>query len=219
MSPSSLSVESPHRGQPVYAAGQPLADARAALILLHGRGASAGDILMLAQELYHPHYAYLAPQAAGNSWYPLSFLSPIQQNEPWLSSALEAVDALVRQVETGGIPLDRIVLGGFSQGACLASEYAGRNPSRYGGLLLFSGGLIGPPGGLSTYRGDMQGTPVFLGCSDVDFHIPSQRVLETVQVFESLAASVTYRLYPQMGHTINRDEIEQARALLRQVGA
>lgn len=206
-----------HSGQAVLAAGERLSNAWAAMILIHGRGASASDILMLGEELYHPQFAYLAPQAAGNTWYPYSFLAPVQQNEPWLSSALETVAAVVQQVEDAGIAANRIVVGGFSQGACLASEFVARNPQRYGGLLMFSGGLIGPPGGLRSYRGDLAGTPVFLGCSDVDPHIPKDRVLESAQILEDLGGSVTHRLYPGMGHTVNRDEIDQARAIVRLV--
>ncbi|HNS02932.1 MAG TPA: dienelactone hydrolase family protein [Anaerolineae bacterium] len=206
-----------HQGQPAAAAGQALAQAQAALILLHGRGANAPGILLLAEELYHPAYAYLAPQAAGNSWYPYTFLAPLEQNEPWLSSALARVGEVVAQVEGAGIPAERIVLGGFSQGACLASEYLARNARRYGGLLAFSGGLIGPPGTPRAYTGDLEGTPVFLGCSDVDAHIPKVRVEETASVLQGMGAQVALRLYPGMGHTINADEIAQARTLLRGV--
>ena len=208
-----------HRGQPVYTAGERLSNAWAAMVLVHGRGASASDILLLGEELYHPQFAYLAPQAAGNTWYPYSFLAPIAQNEPWLTSALETVAAVVQQVEDAGIDARRIVVGGFSQGACLASEFVARNPRRYGGLLAFSGGLIGPPGGLRTYSGDLGGTPVFLGCSDVDPHIPQERVLESAQILEALGGDVVYRLYPGMGHTVNRDEIDRARVIVRAVVA
>lgn len=204
-----------HQGQPLARAGQPLDQAQAALILLHGRGATAASILLLAEELYHPAYAYLAPQAAHNSWYPYTFLAPTPQNEPWLSAALERVGQLVEQIEAAGMPAERIVLGGFSQGACLASEFIARNARRYGGLIGFSGGLIGPLGMARAYAGSLEGTPVFLGCSDVDGHIPKARVEETADVLEGLGAQVTMRLYPGMGHTINADEIEQARALLR----
>ncbi len=206
-----------HQAQPIAHAGQPLDQAQAALILLHGRGASAADILLLAEELYHPAYAYLAPQAANNTWYPYTFLAPMQQNEPWLSWALQRAGELVALVEAAGIPAERIVLGGFSQGACLASEFMARNARRYGGLLAFSGGLIGPPGAPRAYAGSLDGAPVFLGCSDVDPHIPKARVEETAAVLAGLGAQVTMRLYPGMGHTINADEIEQAGALLHAV--
>lgn len=206
-----------HRGQGLAHAGQPLDQAQAALILLHGRGANAASILLLAEELYHPSFAYLAPQAANNTWYPYTFLAPLQQNEPWLSAALDRVGEVVATVEAAGVPAERIVLGGFSQGACLASEFMARNARRYGGLVPFSGGLIGPPGTPRAYAGSLDGTPVFLGCSDVDAHIPKERVEETAAVLANLGAQVTMRLYLGMGHTINADEIEQARALLRAV--
>lgn len=206
-----------HQTQSIPQAGQPLDQAQAALILLHGRGASAADILLLAEELYQPAYAYLAPQAANNTWYPFTFLAPMQQNEPWLSSALARVGEVVATVEAAGVPAQRIVLGGFSQGACLASEFLARHARRYGGLLAFSGGLIGPPGTPRAYAGSLDGTPVFLGCSDVDPHIPKARVEETAAVLESIGAQVTMRLYPGMGHTINTDEITHARALLQNV--
>jgi len=206
-----------HQGQPLAHAGQRLDQAQAALLLLHGRGADAPSILLLAEELYHPTYAYLAPQAANNTWYPYTFLAPMTQNEPWLSSALARVGEIVATVEAAGIPAERIVLGGFSQGACLASEFMARNARRYGGLLAFSGGLIGPPGTPRAYAGDLDGTPVFLGCSDVDAHIPKARVEETAAVLQGMGAIVTLRLYPGLGHTINGDEIAHARALLRTV--
>ena len=188
------------------------------MILLHGRGATAPSILLLAEELYHPAFAYLAPQAAGDTWYPYTFLAPIRNNEPWLSSALSAVGDAVAQVEAAGIPTERIVLGGFSQGACLAAEFVARNARRYGGLLVFSGGLIGPPGTPRDYSGSLDGTPIFLGCSDSDPHIPKERVEESAEVFERMGASVTKKLYPNMGHTIMPDEINVAREIVRVVG-
>jgi len=206
-----------HQGQPLAHAGQALEQAQAALLLLHGRGADAPSILLLAEELYHPAYAYLAPQAANDTWYPYTFLAPMAQNEPWLGSALARVGEVVAAIEAAGIPAERIVLGGFSQGACLASEFMARNARRYGGLLAFSGGLIGPPGTPRAYAGDLDGTPVFLGCSDVDAHIPKARVEETAAVLQGMGAIVTLRLYPGLGHTINGDEIAHARALLRTV--
>lgn len=207
-------VLDPHAGQPVLIAGKPLAEASGALILIHGRGATAESILDLADYLPHPDLAYLAPQAADYTWYPYSFLSPLERNEPYLSSALARVAAVVAQVEAAGIPPARIVLGGFSQGACLASEYVARHAQRYGGLLVFSGGLIGPEGAPRDYAGTLAGTPVFVGCSDVDPHIPIDRVRETADVLTRLGARVDSRVYPRMGHTINQDEIDAAAALV-----
>ncbi len=203
-----------HRGGPVLAAGTPLEQAHGALIMVHGRGASAESILTLAPELDTPGIAFLAPQANGGTWYPFSFMAPLAQNEPFLTSALATVGDLVAYVEQSGIPVERIALLGFSQGACLASEFAARNPRRYGGLIAFSGGLIGPPGTPRDYPGSLDGTPVFLGCSDVDAHIPKERVLETEEALRNLGAAVTAKLYPGMGHTVNEDEIEHARAIL-----
>ena len=210
---------SPHDNQPILRTGQPLAEAQAALILVHGRGATAESILELADYLPHPAMAYLAPQAAGNTWYPYSFLMPMEQNEPYLSSALARLGALLDEVERAGIPAERVVLAGFSQGACLASEFVARHARRYGGLLAFSGGLIGPPGTLRAYEGAMHGTPVFLGCSDIDPHIPLARVNETAEVLARLGAAVDKRIYPRFGHTINQDEIDAAAALVAALGS
>ena len=203
-----------HQNQPVVTRGRPLAAASAAMILVHGRGATAVSIMELADLLPHPGMAYLAPQAANDTWYPYSFMNPMEQNEPYLSSALARLESLVAEVEAAGIPAEKIVLAGFSQGACLASEFAARNARRYGGLLLFSGGLIGPPGTARSYDGSLDGTPVFIGCSDVDFHIPLERVRETTAVLTELGAAVTEKIYPGMDHTIIQDEIDQARHLL-----
>lgn len=205
-----------HQGQPVYTRGVPLAEARAAMILLHGRGATANSILSLADDLAHPAVAYLAPQAVGNVWYPYSFLMPIKQNEPNLSSALATVDVLVEHVlET--LPAERMLIGGFSQGACLTLEYVARHPRRFGGVLAFSGGLIGPDGTPRDYPGNFEGTPVFIGCSDVDHHIPKARVLESADVLTRMGAAVDSRIYPGMGHLINSDEIAAAQQILQSV--
>lgn len=206
---------SPHRGQPVLAAGRPLEEAEAAMIMVHGRGAGAEDILSLAGELGRPELAYLAPQAAGYTWYPYSFMAPIEQNEPGLSSGLEVLGDLVRHLEDHGIPPERTVLLGFSQGACLSLEYAARNARRYGGVVALSGGLIGPPGTPRDYAGSFEGTPVFLGCSDRDPHIPKARVDESAEVFRRRGAEVTERIYPAMGHTVNEDELSFVRDLVR----
>ena len=203
-----------HQGQTLLQQGKPLNEAKAAMILVHGRGATAVSILDLAEVLPHPEMAYLAPQAQGNTWYPQSFLAPMPQNEPWLSSALQAVADAVATVEASGIPAERLIIGGFSQGACLASEFVARNARRYGGLLIFSGGLIGPPGTPRNYEGSLAGTPVFLGCSDVDFHIPVERVEETAVTLTHLGATVNKKIYPNMGHTIIQDEIDQAQKIV-----
>lgn len=204
----------PHQNQPILAAGKALGQAKAALILVHGRGATAESILTLGNELYHDDFAYLAPQAAGNTWYPYSFMVPIPDNEPGITSALAAVSQVVEQVTAAGIPHERIILGGFSQGACVALEFLARNARRYGGALGFSGGLIGPDGTLREYGGALDGTPVFLGCSDVDFHIPKERVVFTAELLKKLGGEVTMRLYPGMGHTVNQDEIDFGRQMV-----
>lgn len=198
----------------VLAAGSPLGQATAAMILVHGRGATAEDILSLGRELGRPDLAYLAPQAEGYSWYPYSFLAPMERNEPGLSNGLALLGHLVERLEAEGIPPERTVLLGFSQGACLSLEYAARNARRFGGLAALSGGLIGPPGTPRDYPGSLDGTPVFLGCSDRDPHIPLQRVQESTQVLERMGGDVTERIYPGMGHTVNEDEIERVRTLL-----
>lgn len=206
--------EDPHRDVRVARAGAPLNRANAAMVMLHGRGADAADMLVLAEVLGFPDLAYLAPQAAGRSWYPYSFLAPLEQNEPFLSSALEMLDRLVSELGREGLALERLVLFGFSQGACLAVEYAARRACRYGGVVGLSGGLIGPDGTPRDYAHALDGTPVFLGCSDVDPHIPVARLHETARVLERLGGMVAKRIYPAMGHTINDDEVRQVRGLL-----
>jgi phospholipase/carboxylesterase len=207
-------VIGPHRGQPVHVAGEPLQSARAAMILMHGRGASAEDILTLVPELDQSGFAYLAPQAAGHTWYPYSFLAPLSNNEPWLSSALSVIASLLGTIAEAGIPPERTILLGFSQGACLSLEFAARNARRYGGLAGLSAGLIGPDGTPRDYQGSLEGTPVFLGCSDVDFHIPKQRVQQSAEVLRRLGGDVTMRLYPGMGHMVNEDEIQFVRGMM-----
>jgi phospholipase/carboxylesterase len=207
--------ESIHAGQPVLTAGEPLKTARAAMVLAHGRGATAESILSLAAELDQPGFVYLAPQAAGNSWWPQRFMEPIASNEPWLSSALAAVDSVLSRLAQASIPLELTMLLGFSQGACLILEYAARNARRYGAVAGLSGGLVGPDGTPRDYAGSLAGTSVFLGCSDVDFHIPKERVLHTAEVLSRLGAVVTTRLYPDMDHTVSEDEIEQVKVMMR----
>jgi predicted esterase len=197
--------------------GVPLDRAGGAVVLLHGRGGTAEDILSLAHALSEPEFAYVAPQAPGNTWYPQSFLAPIDENEPALSHALATVDAVVGAIAQAGIPPERVVLIGFSQGGCLALEYTARNARRYGGVAGLSSGLIGPPGASHTYPGSLAGTPVFLGCSDVDVHIPEWRVHESTAVLRGLGAQVTERIYPGMGHLINDDEIAHVQRLVQGV--
>jgi predicted esterase len=200
----------------VVQAGEPLDKARAAMILLHGRGASAEDIMTVAAQLTHTGFAYLAPQAAGNAWYPNPFTAPLETNEPYLSSALEVVETLLARVEET-IPAQRVILLGFSQGACLALEFAARHARRYGGVVGLSGGLIGPDGTPRDYPGDFAGSPAFLGCSDVDPHIRADRVLEAGEVFERMGAHLTVRLYPGMGHTVNQEEIDSVRQIVEAI--
>jgi predicted esterase len=214
---SSDLAQNPHYGQPVRAEGEPLERARAAMLMVHGRGARAEDILTLAVPLAMPGVAFLAPQAAENAWYPNRFLVPVEQNEPWLSSALGRIAEVLRQIHNAGIPLERTFLLGFSQGACLALEFTARNARRYGGIAGLSGALIGAEDAPRDYPGSLAGTPVFLGCSDIDHHVPKERVHLTAQVLGRLGAVVTERLYPNMGHTTNPDEIEFVRGMMQNV--
>jgi phospholipase/carboxylesterase len=185
-----------------------------AMILLHGRGATAESMLTLADAFAQPGFAYLAPQAPDHTWYPYSFLAPYEQNEPALSRALAIVEDLLRGVTRKNIPLERTVLLGFSQGGCLALEFAARNARRYGAVVGLSAGLIGPKDAPRNYAGSLAGTPIFIGCSDVDSHIPIWRVHESARVLRDLGANLTERLYPGMGHTINDDEIRHVTELI-----
>ncbi len=207
--------QNPHQDQPLLTAGEPLAKAKAAMVMIHGRGADAHSILELTREFDQPGFAYLAPQAADGTWYPNRFLAPLASNEPWLSSALAAVANTLAQVKQTGLPPNRTILLGFSQGACLALEFAARHAQRYGGVVGLSGGLIGPDGTPRNYSGSLAGTPVFLGCSDVDFHIPKERVEASAEVLKKLGGEVTVRLYPGMGHTVNQDEAEFVSQLMK----
>ena len=210
-------TSNPHQNQPILQQGKPLAEAKTAMILVHGRGATAQGILELRSVLTHPEMAYFAPQAAGNTWYPYSFLAPVTQNEPGLSSGLQAIADAVAYVNAANIPTEKVIIGGFSQGACLASEFVARNAQRFGGLLVLSGGLIGPPGTPRNYRGSLDGTPVFIGCSDVDFHIPVERVEETAVTLTNLGATVNKKIYPNMSHTIIKGEIDEAQKIINAV--
>lgn len=207
----------PHTGQPVAIAGKPLAESRAAMIMVHGRGAAPRNILELVPVFDDPDFTYLAPAAANNTWYPFSFMAETAKNEPGITSGLTVLDGLVNEVVEKGIAKENIVLLGFSQGACLAAEFAVRHAGRYGGVIVYSGGLIGPPGTMWPYEGAFDGTPVFIGCSDVDAHIPMARLVESVAVFKRMGAAVTERFYPGMGHLINDDEIDFTRGLMRAI--
>ena len=200
-------------GQRIVQGGDPLASARAAMILLHGRGASAEDIMTIAAEIQRPGWAYLAPQAAGSAWYPNPFTAPLERNEPYLSAALDMLSNLVQRVEAT-VPAQRVVLLGFSQGACLTLEWAARHARRYGAVVGLSGGLIGPDGTPRDYPGSFDGTPAFLGCSDVDPYIGKERVIEASEVFQRMGARATLRLYPGMAHTVSAEEIAEVRALV-----
>jgi phospholipase/carboxylesterase len=201
-------MASPHQDQPLATTGTPLAAASAALVLVHGRGATAESILQMSSEFQQDGVAYLAPQAARRTWYPNPFTAPVESNEPGRSSGLQAVGDAVSRAREAGIPRERIMILGFSQGACLASEFVARNPARYGGLVALSGGLIGETIDADDFDGNLEETPVFFGCSDVDPHIPEERVHESAAVFERLDGDVTTRIYEGMGHGVNRDEIE-----------
>lgn len=203
-----------HGDQPVRTAGAPLERANAAVIMLHGRGATAEGMLGMVREFPTESIAYRAIQAAGNTWYPQSFMAPIEANEPALTSALRAVHWEIEALTDTDIALDRIALLGFSQGACLAAEYAARNARRYGGVMALSGGLIGPEGLDREYEGSFDGMPAFFGCSDVDPHIPLERVKETTAIYSDLGANVDERIYEGMGHTVNQDELAAVRELL-----
>lgn len=205
-----------HADSPVLQAGAPLGEATGAVVLLHGRGGSAEDILSLAQPLYREGLAYLAPQAAGHTWYPNSFLAPREANEPYLSSALAKVDSVVAELEAASIPRDRIVIAGFSQGACLATEFVASNPARYAGLIAFTGGLIGPPDANLHHDGWLAGTPALFLSGDPDPHVPWQRVQASAAELERMGAIVTARRYPGRPHTITGEEVELARTLVRE---
>jgi predicted esterase len=217
-----------HQNQSIRHTGAPLETAEAAMVLVHGRGATATSILTLAPDLTWPAtagqlrldgWAFLAPQAAGNTWYPNSFLAPIASNEPGITSGMEAIAGVLATLDQARIPAERTILLGFSQGACLALEFAARHARRYGGVVGLSGGLIGPDGTPRDYAGSLAGTPIFLGYSDVDPHIPRTRVEESAAVLRRLGGEVTMRLYRGMGHTVNQDEIDLVRVMMRNVGS
>jgi predicted esterase len=207
-------MNDPHGQSRVLQAGAPLREAKGAVVLLHGRGASADDILGLAPALGVPELTYIAPEAAGNAWYPERFIAPREQNEPYLSSALKKVERVVDGLIASGMPAEKIVIGGFSQGACLSSEFVATHPRRYAGVLIFTGGLIGPLGSDVSHAGDLAGTPVFLANGSRDPHIPWTRTVETAEVLRAMGAEVEMQEYPGRPHTITAGEIGRAKALL-----
>lgn len=209
--------QGPHQRAKVEERGAPLSRAKAAMILIHGRGATAEGILGLTDEFAQPDFQYLAPQATNHAWYPYSFLEPQEKNEPGLSSGLQLIHDLIQSVADKGIPPNKVLLLGFSQGACLATEFAARHPQKLGGVIGLSGGLIGLKINKEDYIGSMQGTPVFLGCSDSDPHVPQDRLNDTEIVFERLRAKVDKRIYTGMGHTINEDEVKAIRGMMAAV--
>ncbi len=209
--------QGPHQETEPVTKGAPAGEADAAMIMIHGRGATAESILALADEFDTGDLHYVAPQARQYTWYPHSFLAPTDQNEPGLSSGLQAIYDIISNLEKNGIPKEKIILLGFSQGACLASEFAARHPARYGGLVALSGGLIGESLHPEEYSGSLKGTPYFVGCSDVDPHIPVERVDKSVEILGSLGADVTKKIYPGMGHTVNQDEIDQIKKIVESV--
>jgi predicted esterase len=209
----------PHQGQPILVAGEPLEgdpleQTHVAMILLHGRGATAASMLELAALWNQPDFTYLAPQAAGNSWYPNSFLAPLASNEPFLSSALALLEDVLERIAQAGIPPERTLLYGFSQGASLTLEFAARHARRYGGVVGLSGGLMGPDDTPRDYAGSLAGTPILLGRGDTDPSIPQERVRLSDEVLRRLGGEVTMRLYRGMGHTINEDEMEMVRQMM-----
>ncbi|WP_435344484.1 alpha/beta hydrolase [Haloarchaeobius sp. HRN-SO-5] len=214
-----MSDADPHAGARIETAGASLEDARAAVVALHGRGASPRSVLSLAPELDVPGVAWLGPQATRNTWYPHAFTADLADNEPHLSSALSLVADTVSRAVDAGVARERVVVLGFSQGSCLGSEFLARNATRYGGLVVFSGGLIGPDGTPRDYDGDLDGTPVFLGCGDHDPHIAVGRVHETRDVLADLGGDVTERIFEGMGHTIVPEELDAAREILESAAA
>ncbi len=209
--------KTPHVDQPVLSAGELLSNAQVGMILLHGRGGTADGILKLARLIFYPGFAYLAPQAADNTWYPHNFTSPVELNEPWLSASLQKIASLFERFQNAGIPPERVILLGFSQGACLAAEYAARNPRRYGGIIVLSGGLIGAHISPPDTNGSLADTPVLLGCSDLDPYISLERVEETAEVLRQLGAEVDQRIYPGLGHTVNEEELQLVHAMMAAV--
>jgi phospholipase/carboxylesterase len=198
----------------IITAGKPIVQGGKALIMVHGRGASAQDILSLARYLDVKDFTLLAPQATNHTWYPYSFIAPTKQNEPWLSSALELLKETTDNLINQGIAAENIYLLGFSQGACLTLEFAARNAQKWGGVIAFTGGLIGDTINRSNYTGNFNGTPVFIGSSNPDMHVPVERVYATTNILKEMGAAVTEKVYNNMGHTIIEDELKEANKIL-----
>lgn len=210
----SSNLRLPHKGHPVFESGAAITEAKSAMIMIHGRGATAQSILELAREFNTNNVKYIAPQAEQNTWYPYRFIAPIEDNEPGISSSLEFVDLLVKDLLKKGFDENTIFLLGFSQGACLALEYAVRNPRNYAGVIGLSGALIGPMGSKRKYESQFNNTNVFLGCADFDFHIPIENVNESADVFKKMGANVEKRIYDGLGHSVNKDEITFVKKLI-----
>jgi predicted esterase len=210
-------IPGPHSGARILTAGSPPHASRAAVVFCHGRGAAAEDMLEFAEELALSQVAWVAPQANGSAWYPASFLAPLRSNEPQLSSALALLGGIIRSLERAGVPPERQLLMGFSQGGCLTLEFAGRNARRYGAVVGLSAGLIGPIGRQWNFTGSLERTPVLLGCSDRDPHIPRDRVEESAQELARIGGDVDLQIYTELGHTVNRDELERVRKLLDRI--
>ncbi|NBC03947.1 MAG: alpha/beta fold hydrolase [Bacteroidetes bacterium] len=206
--------DGPHQRSRIHEYGAPLSRAKAAMIMIHGRGASAKGMFPLADQLAQPDFHFVAPQAQNHTWYPYSFLEPVENNQPGLSSGLQLIHDLLGSITREGIPREKIILLGFSQGACLVSEFSARHPRRLGGVVAFSGGLIGPTISLENYSGSMDQTPVFIGCSDNDPYVPNERLEVTSAVFEKLNADVNKQVYQGMGHRINEEEIKEVRGMM-----
>lgn len=209
-------LNGPHQDKPKASKGLSLQKAKAAMIMIHGRGASAESIVQLSDEFGFPEVHYVAPQAGGHTWYPYSFLAGINMNEPGISSGIKAIDELRKEINDSGIPNERIFFLGFSQGACLTLEYVARHPDKYAGVFALTGGLIGPEVSLSNYEGNLMETPIFIGSSDIDPHVPLERVNESEYILSELGGRVNKVIYPGMGHFVNEDEIKQVRSIMAQ---
>lgn len=207
----------PHESTPVFQTGVELSEAKAAMILIHGRGGGVQSILPLLAHLNVQDYAFFAPSAHDDTWYPQRFIAPREANEPYLSSALRKIDSVVDTIVAGGVPVERVMLLGFSQGACLSLEYVARYPRRYGGVVALSGGLIGTEEELVGYQPKLDGTPIYLGCSDIDSHIPIERVHDSASILDEIGGRVKKQIFPGLGHTINAVEMAVTRKMMGNV--